>query len=148
VNTYYEKEKEAYHKILSDFPRDDAYKNVSALSMANSFGYSKDEMDLFLGFLDGINQSLLKPLELGEVDDHSVISLEIDFEKLYLNMRDAKADWLYGLSSWKNVFPTEKLDHLSAVYRESKIVRSDKIGRNDPCPCGSGKKYKQCCMNK
>jgi uncharacterized protein len=25
---------------------------------------------------------------------------------------------------------------------------SDKIGRNDPCPCGSGKKYKQCCINK
>ena len=23
--------------------------------------------------------------------------------------------------------------------------KSDKIGRNDPCPCGSGKKYKQCC---
>ena len=23
-----------------------------------------------------------------------------------------------------------------------------KIGRNDPCPCGSGKKYKQCCINK
>ena len=23
---------------------------------------------------------------------------------------------------------------------------TDKIGRNDPCPCGSGKKYKQCCM--
>lgn len=24
----------------------------------------------------------------------------------------------------------------------------DKVGRNDPCPCGSGKKYKQCCMSK
>ena len=23
--------------------------------------------------------------------------------------------------------------------------KSEKIGRNDPCPCGSGKKYKQCC---
>jgi uncharacterized protein len=23
-----------------------------------------------------------------------------------------------------------------------------KVGRNDSCPCGSGKKYKQCCMNK
>ncbi|MCK4891323.1 MAG: SEC-C domain-containing protein [Candidatus Pacebacteria bacterium] len=23
-----------------------------------------------------------------------------------------------------------------------------KIGRNDPCPCGSGKKYKKCCMGK
>ena len=25
-----------------------------------------------------------------------------------------------------------------------KPVKSDKIGRNDPCPCGSGKKYKRC----
>jgi uncharacterized protein len=25
---------------------------------------------------------------------------------------------------------------------------SQKIGRNDPCPCGSGKKYKQCCLQK
>ncbi len=23
-----------------------------------------------------------------------------------------------------------------------------KVGRNDPCPCGSGKKYKKCCMGK
>ena len=26
-----------------------------------------------------------------------------------------------------------------------KPVRSTKVGRNDPCPCGSGKKYKNCC---
>jgi Predicted metal-binding protein related to the C-terminal domain of SecA len=25
------------------------------------------------------------------------------------------------------------------------IIRGPKIGRNDPCPCGSGKKYKKCC---
>jgi uncharacterized protein len=25
---------------------------------------------------------------------------------------------------------------------------SEKIGRNDPCPCGSGKKYKNCCLQK
>jgi len=24
--------------------------------------------------------------------------------------------------------------------------RADKVGRNDPCPCGSGKKFKKCCM--
>jgi len=23
--------------------------------------------------------------------------------------------------------------------------KSDSIGRNDPCPCGSGRKYKKCC---
>jgi hypothetical protein len=27
-------------------------------------------------------------------------------------------------------------------------VKSEKIGRNQPCPCGSGKKYKKCCMGK
>lgn len=27
------------------------------------------------------------------------------------------------------------------------IVNGDKVGRNDPCPCGSGKKYKQCCLH-
>jgi uncharacterized protein YecA (UPF0149 family) len=27
-------------------------------------------------------------------------------------------------------------------------VRSDKVGRNEPCPCGSGKKYKKCCLLK
>lgn len=31
---------------------------------------------------------------------------------------------------------------------EKKSVRKTKVGRNDPCPCGSGKKYKYCCLNK
>ncbi len=28
------------------------------------------------------------------------------------------------------------------------VVKADKVGRNDPCPCGSGKKYKHCCLGK
>lgn len=36
---------------------------------------------------------------------------------------------------------------MSKIKRKP-IVKGDKIGRNDPCPCGSGKKYKKCCMNK
>lgn len=31
---------------------------------------------------------------------------------------------------------------------DDEIIRKEKIGRNDPCPCGSGKKYKKCCMGK
>ena len=35
------------------------------------------------------------------------------------------------------------------LYKESRnsttVVKGKKIGRNDPCPCGSGKKYKKCC---
>jgi preprotein translocase subunit SecA len=31
------------------------------------------------------------------------------------------------------------------VVKKKPIVKGQKIGRNDPCPCGSGKKYKNCC---
>lgn len=32
-----------------------------------------------------------------------------------------------------------------SVTRAGNVISSGKIGRNDPCPCGSGKKYKKCC---
>ena len=80
----------------------------------------------------------------GVVDD-SDIALDVDYEKLYYNMRDAKAEWLYKLSSWNKVLTTEQRDKIAFEYREANTVRSEKIGRNDPCPCGSGKKYKKCC---
>ena len=35
-----------------------------------------------------------------------------------------------------------------ALGPRTPFVRETKVGRNDPCPCGSGKKYKQCCMNR
>lgn len=44
-----------------------------------------------------------------------------------------------------------KYGHLTKKEREADIqpVRTEpKIGRNEPCPCGSGKKYKNCCINK
>ena len=35
---------------------------------------------------------------------------------------------------------------IQKAYKNSKtVVKEDKIGRNDACPCGSGKKYKKCC---
>jgi preprotein translocase subunit SecA len=41
---------------------------------------------------------------------------------------------------------TEATDAMARAQAKSKPVRSGpKVGRNDPCPCGSGKKYKHCC---
>ena len=34
-----------------------------------------------------------------------------------------------------------------AAAGESKPVAAEKVGRNEPCPCGSGRKYKKCCLN-
>ena len=60
-----------------------------------------------------------------------------------------KADWLYGLPQWEKIFDEETRKRLYREQKASGTVRKPKkIGRNDPCPCGSGKKYKKCCGKK
>ena len=34
------------------------------------------------------------------------------------------------------------------TVKRQPVVKKAKVGRNDPCPCGSGKKYKNCCLDK
>lgn len=101
---------------------------------------------VFAGFLDGINTSLVKELDIDALTEDTVLSAEIDFEKLYWNMHEAKADWLYNLEQWEGVLSEERRKELTREFRQSKIAVSSKVGRNDPCPCGSGKKYKKCCL--
>jgi len=103
-----------------------------------------------VGFLDGINESLVKANDLDNLAEDSVVSLKFDKELLYKNMVDAKADWLYELPKWENIFDEDKRKDLFKEARSMyTVVRAEKkVGRNDPCPCGSGKKYKFCCGKK
>lgn len=102
--------------------------------------------DFIMGFIDGINDSLKTPYDLETVEANTELVLDMDLEKLYFNMLDAKADYLYNLKQWDGIFSPEKRKEITAEYRKSgTVVNEDKIGRNDPCPCGSGKKYKKCC---
>ena len=101
---------------------------------------------IFMGFLDGINTSLKAELPLEELTEESTITLDIDLEKLYFNMLKADADYLFNLPEWDRILTEEKREEIEKAYRQSKTVRKEKEpGRNDPCPCGSGKKYKKCC---
>ncbi len=106
--------------------------------------------EIFIGFIDGINTSLRSELPLEEIEKDTEIKLDIDFEKLYFNMHEAKADWLYNLREWDGVLSSERRREITKQWRESKQFRNTekKIGPNDPCPCGSGKKYKKCCGKK
>ncbi len=107
------------------------------------------EPKIFMGFLDGINSSLITELDLESLTEASEIDAEIDFEKLFWNMMDCKAEWLYTLEAWDDILTEDKRKEIKKDYNKSKtVVKEDKIGRNDPCPCGSGKKYKKCCLNK
>ena len=99
-----------------------------------------------VGFLDGINDSLKEPNPIEEMDENTSVNLGYDKEKLYYNMVEAKASWLYELPMWDNLLSAERRKEL---YKEQKssstIVKEKKVYPNDPCPCGSGKKYKKCC---
>lgn len=100
----------------------------------------------FMGFIDGISESLKEEVVLEEIEVDSEISLKIDFEKLYYNMLNVEAEWLYTLPGWEGMLSVEARKEIAKAYRRSKTVVKEKtVGRNDACPCGSGKKYKKCC---
>lgn len=42
---------------------------------------------------------------------------------------------------------TRKIRKMFGIRLQPIVRESPKIGRNEPCPCGSGKKYKHCCIN-
>lgn len=103
-----------------------------------------------MAFLDGISESLKKAIKPEKFDENSEIAISVDYEKLYFNMQKAEADHLYGLTAWENKLSDEKRSEITKEYKKSKIYHKEETpGRNDPCPCGSGKKYKKCCgLNK
>ena len=111
--------------------------------LAEKYNLSVMEMT---GFLDGINDSLVEANPIDTMEEDTVVSLAFDKEKLYKNMVDARADWLYELPQWDKIFDAEKKRTLFLEQKKSGTVHvGKKVGRNDPCPCGSGKKYKYCC---
>lgn len=142
--SYFKKEQSVYEQLLAN-PDEKVTGTVKEL--AEKYELTVEEMT---GFLDGINDSLVKPNPIETMEEDTKVSLAFDKEKLYKNMVTADAEWLYGLEAWKEIFDEEKLKELYKEQKKSQTVVREgaKVGRNDPCPCGSGKKYKQCCMNK
>ena len=140
---YFQKEKDIYAELLKN--PDEVVKGT-VKELAEKYGITVMEMT---GFLDGIDESLVEANPLEEIEEDSVVNLGFDKEKLYKNMVAADADWLYNLEAWNDIFDEETRKRL---YKEQKssttVIKEQKIYPNDPCPCGSGKKYKKCCGKK
>lgn len=144
VNQFWEEysstEKKLYAHLLS---HKDEHMHGKVDDLVSSFEVDKI---IFVGFLDGINSSLRTALDLENLDENTEIDLDVDFEKLYFNMHKADADCLWNLPEWDGVLTEERRQDIFDAYRRSRTVHVEKKpGRNDPCPCGSGKKYKNCC---
>ena len=137
---YFEQEKAIYQQLLA---APEKVVSGTVQELADKYGM---ELNYMVGFLDGINESLKEPNPIEEMEADTVVKLPIDLESLYYHMVEAGADWLYELPEWDELLTPERRKEL---YREQKksgtIVKERKVGRNEPCPCGSGKKYKYCC---
>ena len=138
-NNYIDKETEIYTQLLRrhDYVEKGTFNELAAV-------FEADDL-VFTGFLDGVNTSLKTEINLESLTGDSELELNIDYEKLYFNMYKAKAKWLYSLDEWEDVLDASVRTRITNEYRSTIIAKSDKVGRNDPCPCGSGKKYKNCC---
>ena len=137
---YFMLEKGVYEKLLTN-PDEKVEGTVKELAEK----YKVDVMTM-VGFLDGINDSLVIPNPIEEMEEDTVVTLAYDKELLYKIMVDATADWLYNLPMWDEIFTEEQKKTLYMEQKKSgTVIKGKKIGRNDPCPCGSGKKYKYCC---
>ena len=137
---YFLIEKGIYEKLLSN--PDEVVKGT-VKELADKYGIKVLTM---AGFLDGINDSLKVPNPIETMDENTKVKIEIDPEKLYYNMVEAKATWLYELPQWDAILTEERRTELYREQKASGTVRNThKIYPNDPCPCGSGKKYKKCC---
>ena len=141
--SYFQTEKEIYMQLLKN--PDEVVKGT-VRELADKFHVPVLTMT---GFLDGINESLVEPNPIEEMVEDTEVNLGFDKALLYKNMVAADADWLYNLEEWNDIFDEETK---KALYREQKssttIVKEAKVYPNDPCPCGSGKKYKKCCGRK
>lgn len=137
---YSKLEKSIYKDLLAN------HKEVKKTTINKLAKENDSTVEFAMGFMDGINDSLKEQYDLESIDADTELALDLNLEKLYFNMLDAKAEYLYTLPQWDGIFSAEKRNEIQKEYRESKIVRNlDKVGRNDMCPCGSGKKYKKCC---
>lgn len=139
---YFLIEKGIYETLLSD------HRQVISCTVSELAQRFDTDIETITGFLDGINESIREENPIETMDENTQIKIEIDPEKLYYNMVEAKAEWLYSLPQWDAILSEERRKEL---YKEQKksgtVVKDKKIGRNEPCPCGSGKKYKYCCGN-
>ncbi len=92
--------------------------------------YKKESYEMFVAFIESIKSETTKMLQMielkSEEENQRALeeieeSLEIDENRLKLNLED------------------------DASKNNKPIKKEKKIPRNDPCPCGSGEKYKNCC---
>jgi len=108
---------------------------LSEISLADCLSQPfQDALKQKQNVLDGYIKNLTDELSWWLYPDRKLLQKGKDYESLDVPIVD------------KDVVPGERVAPMG--WRSATVVRgSKKLGRNEPCLCGSGKKYKKCCLN-
>ncbi|MCR9173063.1 MAG: preprotein translocase subunit SecA [bacterium] len=110
--------------------------------------YKLESFDLFKAMLVRLNSEtieLLAKLDIPQVEQIESTNKSAQAQNNYSNAQtnEPKEQALPGREGYDQAMANSAAQQQQQVKREP-VVAEKKIGRNDPCPCGSGKKYKQC----
>lgn len=99
--------------------------------------YKREAFDMFVDMLEGIKKDVVSFLYKVQIRNENDIEAAENKQQPKQNVQYNHPASGSALQSDKNDSPTEKT-------KQPFVRGQKKIGRNEPCPCGSGKKYKQC----
>ena len=105
--------------------------------------YKFESFELFRSMIDRINNDVVNVLMKGKLplqDPSEVRRGEVPRRNDMSNLRASKSE--YGSSFDKG--GSEQGEARRQPQKAQPVRVEKKVGRNDPCPCGSGKKYKNC----
>ena len=101
------------------------------------FGVFADYRSRVWSLEDGTAESAQPPIPLSELKamvEKQIPDIYDKLRKRHLRLKDIYSKCL--------------MDKATALPFHADAAQKNKVGRNDPCPCGSGKKYKKCCLAK
>jgi len=101
--------------------------------------YKREAFSLFEGFLQNLKHDVARILA------HLQIREESDVDALERQRQQAAQQEMEYKHDDASAMPAQEPETLADGSAAPFVRDGSKVGRNDPCPCGSGKKYKQCC---
>lgn len=139
----------ALNVIAHQYPdrKDDIKSFISnLLENTNDQTFAAFLIDELLSFKDpNLLPQVRKAFEDGRIDTEVISRDDIDW---VFNLPEEQQSYSKFKKNPLEHFSKDRINYLRKIsYPESQTpLKAKKIGRNDPCPCGSGKKYKKCCM--
>lgn len=148
---------DVYNKVLSYV--EERYKNVTQKAQEMGLNFAKFEGLFLLRVVDVLwmehidtMDMLRKEIGLQAYGGHDpLVEYKRDgfdmFEKMIRQIREDTCTHLLNIQFQRvtQQMPSNQPRNLQTNQKPSQAVSKKVVGRNDPCPCGSGKKYKHCC---